>query len=45
MRNRDRHLKLSNIRETRGSQDPTGMTIAEIPNKGERELVETISRG
>jgi hypothetical protein len=28
-----------------GKQDPTGMTLAEIPNKGERESVENISRG
>ena len=27
------------------SQDQMGMTLAEIPNKGEREPVETISRG
>jgi hypothetical protein len=28
----------------KGSQDPTGMTN-EIPNKGEREPVDTITRG
>ena len=31
-------------RKARGSQDPTGMTLAEIPNKVEREPVETISK-
>jgi hypothetical protein len=30
---------------TTGSQDPTGRTLAEIPNKGEIEPVETISSG
>ena len=34
-----------NAIEAKGFQDPTGMTLAEIPNKGEREPVETISRG
>ena len=37
--------KVPDARKARGSQDPTGMTLAEIPNKGEREPVETISRG
>jgi hypothetical protein len=37
--------KVPDIRKARGSQDPTGMTLAEITNKGEREPVETISRG
>jgi len=32
-------------RKARGSQDPTGMRLAEMPNKGEGEPVETISRG
>jgi hypothetical protein len=31
--------------EARGSQDPTGMTLAEIPNKEKIEAVETISSG
>jgi hypothetical protein len=31
--------------KARGSQDLTGKILAEIPNKGEREPVETISRG
>jgi hypothetical protein len=39
------HKKVPDAREARGSQDPTGMTLAEIPNKGEREPVETISSG
>jgi hypothetical protein len=39
------HQKVSDARKARGSQDPTGMmTLAEIPNKGEREPVETIFR-
>jgi hypothetical protein len=39
------HQKVPDARKARGSQDPTGMTLVEIPNKGEREPVETISRG
>ena len=35
MRNRDRHLKLSNVRETRGSQDPKGMDLVEMHREGE----------
>ena len=35
MRNRDRLLKLSNIRETRGSQDPKGMDLVEMHREGE----------
>jgi hypothetical protein len=31
-----------NARQATGSQDPKRMTLAEIPNKGEREPVETI---
>jgi hypothetical protein len=31
-------------KKARGSQDPTGMKLVEIPNKGDREPVETISR-
>jgi hypothetical protein len=30
--------------KARGFQDPMGMSLAEIPNKGEREPIETISR-
>ena len=37
--------KVSDDRRARGSQDTTGMTLAEIPNKEEKEPVETISRG
>jgi hypothetical protein len=29
----------------RGSQDPMGMTLAKISNKGERKPVKTIFRG
>jgi len=39
------HRKVPDTRDPRGSQDPTGRTLAEIPNKGEIELVETISSG
>ena len=38
-------LKVPNARKARDSQDPVGMTLAELPNKGEREPVEIISRG
>ena len=31
------HEKVSDARKARGSQDPMGMTLAEIPNKGEGE--------
>jgi hypothetical protein len=36
--------KVSDARKARASQDPTGMTLAEIPQKWEGEPVETISR-
>ena len=39
------HQQVPDARKARGSQDPTGMTLAEIPNKGEIEPVETISSG
>jgi hypothetical protein len=42
---RGSHQKVSDAKKVGGSQDPTGMRIAEMPNKGEGELVETISRG
>jgi hypothetical protein len=32
-----------NARDPRGSQDASGMTLAKIPNKGEREPFENIS--
>ena len=38
------HQKVPDARKARGSQDPTGMTLAEIPNKGEGEPEEIISR-
>jgi hypothetical protein len=38
------HQKVPEAKKARGFQDPTGMTLAEIPNKGEREPVETIYR-
>jgi hypothetical protein len=40
-----RYKKIPDARKARGSQEPTGMTLAEIPKKGEGEPVETISRG
>jgi hypothetical protein len=39
------HKKVPVAREARGSQDPMGITLAEIPNKSKREPVEAISRG
>jgi hypothetical protein len=42
---RNNKQKVPDARKARGSQHPTGMTLAEIPNKGEREPVETPSRG
>ena len=33
------HQKSPDARDPRGSQDPTGMTLAKIPNKGEREPI------
>ena len=38
------HQKVPGARKARGSHEPTGMALAEIPNKGEGEHVETISR-
>jgi hypothetical protein len=37
--------KVPGSRKVRFSQDPTGMTLAEIPYKGEGEHVQNISRG
>ena len=39
------HQKVMDDRKARGSQDPTGMKLAEIPNKVEREPIDTISNG
>jgi hypothetical protein len=39
------HQNVPGASKARGSQDPTGMRLAEMPNKGEGELVETISKG
>jgi hypothetical protein len=36
--------KIPDARKSKGSQDPMGMTLAEILNKAEREPVETIFR-
>ena len=36
--------KVSDDRNTRGAQDPMGMIVAEIPNKGERKPVDHIQR-
>jgi hypothetical protein len=38
-------LLLKTIRDPEGSHDPTGMTLSKIPNKREREPVDTISGG
>jgi hypothetical protein len=39
------HQKVPDARKARGSQDPVGIALAEVPNKGESEPVETTSRG
>jgi hypothetical protein len=41
--NRGSHYRVPNPREMRGSQDPTRMPLAEIPNKRATEPVEIIS--
>jgi hypothetical protein len=41
----DIHQEVPDARKGEGSQDPKGMTLAEIPNKGQREIIESISRG
>ena len=42
--NRGNQQKVPDVKKARGSQDPMGITLAEIPNKGEREPVETLWR-
>ena len=42
---RGSYQKVPDARKARGSQDPMGMTLAEISNKGEIELAESINRG
>jgi hypothetical protein len=37
--------KVPDARKVRTSQGPSGMTLAEIPNKGEGEPIEILSRG
>jgi hypothetical protein len=37
--------KVPDARKARTSQDPPGKTLPKIPNKGEGESVQTISRG
>ena len=37
--------KVPDARKTRGSQDPTGVALAEITNEAKRETAETISSG
>ena len=39
------HQQVPDARKARGSQDPTGMRLAEMPNKGEGEPVEILSKG
>ena len=39
------HEQVPDGRKPRGSQEPTGMRLPELPNKGEGEPVDTISRG
>jgi hypothetical protein len=38
------HQQFQHARKARVSQDPTGMSLAEMPNEGEGEPVHTISR-
>lgn len=45
MGNGGNHQQVPEARKVRGSQDPTGVTLAEMLNKREGEPVETISRG
>jgi hypothetical protein len=45
MRSRDIQQKVPDARKARGPQNPMGMILAEIPNKREREPVETMWRG
>jgi hypothetical protein len=40
---RGSHQQVPDARKAKGSQDPTGMRSAEMPNKGEGEPVETTS--
>ena len=40
-----RQQKIPEVSKARSSQNSTGMTLVEIPNKGEQKAVETISRG
>jgi hypothetical protein len=44
-RTRGNNQKVPDARKPRTSQDLMGMTLAEIPHKGEEEPVKTISRG
>ena len=39
------HQKVPDARKARVFQDPKGLRLAEMPNKGEGESVENISRG
>jgi hypothetical protein len=43
--NGDCNQKDPDTRKARASQDPTGMTLSEIPHKEEGEPVKAISRG
>lgn len=38
------HQKVPEARKARGTQDPTGKTLAEMPNKGERTQRDHIQR-
>jgi hypothetical protein len=39
------HKQVPDARKARGSLDPIGMKLAEMPNNGEGGPVDTISRG
>jgi hypothetical protein len=45
MGNRGSHQKVPNTSKARSSQDPTGITLVEIHNKGVQEPIEAIWRG
>jgi hypothetical protein len=38
------HQQVPDVRKARSSQDLTGVRLAEMPNKGDGEPLETISR-
>jgi hypothetical protein len=45
MGNGSSHQKVQDAKKVRDSQGPMEITLAEITNEGDREPIETISRG